>query len=189
MVGKLRETSPLWESIALEDYYQREELTLGNAFLTAEGAVALAIQQFPGSLGGSRCLVTGFGRIGKALCADLRGLGAQVDCCARKPWDLAAIRALGCGPVTYDAIPGPYDMIFNTVPAAVLGEEPLSRQGPDTLLLELASAPGGIDRQAAERFHLSVVDAPSLPGRFSPKASGELIAEAVLHMLEERRNH
>ena len=189
MVEKLRETSPLWESIALEDYYQREELTLGNAFLTAEGAVALAIQQFPGSLGGSRCLVTGFGRIGKALCADLRGLGAQVDCCARKPWDLAAIRALGCGPVTYDAIPGPYDMIFNTVPAAVLGEEPLSRQGPDTLLLELASAPGGIDRQAAERFHLSVVDAPSLPGRFSPKASGELIAEAVLHMLEERRNH
>ena len=51
MVGKLRETSPLWESISLEDYYQREELTLGNAFLTAEGAVALAIQQFPRQLG------------------------------------------------------------------------------------------------------------------------------------------
>ena len=35
MVGKLRQTSPLWETIPLEDYYQREELTVGNAFLTA----------------------------------------------------------------------------------------------------------------------------------------------------------
>ena len=151
------------------------------------GALALAVEHAPGALGGSRCLVAGFGRIGKALCLDLRALGAQVDCCARKPWDLAAIRALGCGPVTYDAIPGPYDMIFNTVPAAVLGEEPLSRQGPDTLLLELASAPGGICRRAAQARGLRLLDCPSLPGRFSPKASGELVKEAVYHILEERR--
>ena len=70
-------------------------------------------------------------------------------------------------------------MIFNTVPAPVIGEELLSRQGPDTLLLELASAPGGIDRAAAEKRGLFLLDAPSLPGRFSPKASGELIKEAV----------
>ena len=97
MVGKLRQTSPLWETIPLEDYYQREELTVGNAFLTAEGALALAVEHAPGALGGSRCLVAGFGRIGKALCLDLRALGAQVDCAARKPRDLAAIRAMGCG--------------------------------------------------------------------------------------------
>lgn len=189
MVEKLRQSSPLWENIPLEDYYQREELTVGNAFLTAEGAIALAIEQSPGGLAGSRCLVTGFGRIGKALCMALRGLGAQVTCAARKPWDLAAIRAMGCNALTYPSILHAYDIIFNTVPAPVLGEDILSHQGPDTLLLELASAPGGIDRQAAERHHLTVVEAPSLPGRFSPKASGELIKEAVTHILEERRNH
>lgn len=187
MVGKVRDSSPMWKDISLSDYYQREELTLGNAFLTAEGAIALAVEQYPGALGGSHCLVTGFGRIGKALCLALRGLGAVVDCCARKPWDLAAIRALGCRPLEYSGIEDRYDILFNTVPALVLGEAPLSRQGPDTLLLELASAPGGIDRQAAKKYGLRVVDAPSLPGRFSPKASGELIKEAVYHILRERR--
>ena len=87
----------------------------------------------------------------------------------------------------YSSVKDRYDVIFNTVPALVVGEEILSRQDPDTLLLELASAPGGIHRQAAERCGLRVVDAPSLPGRFSPKASGELIKEAVYHMLRERR--
>ena len=101
---------------------------------------------------------------------------------------LAAIRALGCTPRTYGGLAAPYDVIFNTVPAPVIGEELLSRQGPDTLLLELASAPGGIDRAAAEKRGLFLLDAPSLPGRFSPKASGELIKEAVYHMLQERRD-
>ena len=187
MVGKLRQTSPLWETIPLEDYYQREELTVGNAFLTAEGALALAVEHAPGALGGSRCLVAGFGRIGKALCLDLRALGAQVDCAARKPRDLAAIRAMGCGALTYGQVGGPYDVIFNTVPAPVIGEEILARQGPDTLLLELASAPGGICRRAAQARGLRLLDCPSLPGRFSPKASGELVKEAVYHILEERR--
>ena len=187
MVGKLKASSPLWEQGRLLDYYQREELTLGNAFLTAEGAVALAVERSPGALGGSYCLVTGFGRIGKALCLALRGMGAQVACCARKPWDLTAIRALGCEALEYSHVNGQYDVIFNTVPARVVGEEILSHQGPDTILIELASAPGGIDRQAVEKCRLSVVEAPSLPGRFSPKASGELIKEAVYHILEERR--
>lgn len=76
MAGRLRKCSPLWETLPVMDYYAREELTLGNAFLTAEGAVALAVEHSPGALGGSRCLVAGFGRIGKALCLALRGLGA-----------------------------------------------------------------------------------------------------------------
>ena len=123
MAGGLRKSSPLWEALPVLDYYAREELTLGNAFLTAEGAVALAVEHSPGALGGSRCLVAGFGRIGKALCLALRGMGAQVDCAARKPWDLAAIRALGCTPVLYGGLAAPYDVIFNTVPAPVIGEE------------------------------------------------------------------
>lgn len=187
MVEKLRQASHLWESVELLDYFQREELTVGNAFLTAEGALALAIENWPGGLAGSHCLVTGFGHIGKALCCGLRALGAWVDCAARKPWDLAGIRALGCRALSYRQLSRSYDLIFNTVPALVLGEELLNRQSRDALLVELASAPGGIDRDAAQRCGLPVLDAPSLPGRFSPKASGELIKEAVYHILEERR--
>lgn len=185
MMDKLKASSPLWHSVDCRDYYAREELVTGNAFLTAEGAVGLAVQEYEGSLGGARCLVTGFGRIGKALCGMLRGMGAQVFCSARKAADLTAVRALGCQPLEYSQLAQPFQVLFNTVPAQVLGAEVLARQRQDSLLIELASAPGGIDLEAAGSLGLRVLPAPSLPGRMSPKASGELIKETVFRMLEE----
>lgn len=185
MMEKLYETSELWGSVSAYDYYSREELTVGNAFLTAEGAIGAVINEYAGALNGSRCLVTGFGRIGKALCMALRGLGAGVDCCARKAKDLTAVKAIGCRPLQYREIKDSYDVVFNTVPAQVLGAAQLSRQSKDTLLIELASSPGGIDLDAAERLGLRVLVLPSLPGKMSPKTSGELIKETVYNMLEE----
>lgn len=183
MLPKLTATSPRWGQADTADYFQREELLTGNAVLTAEGAIGAAIAASPGAINGSRCLVTGFGRIGKALCLALRGLGAHVDCAARKARDLTAIRALGCGAVEYGKISGGYSIIFNTVPAQVLGAAELSRQDSGTVILELASAPGGIDLEAAQRLGLQVRQEPSLPGRLSPKAAGELIKETVYNML------
>lgn len=185
MMEKLYASSERWGSVAAYDYYSREELMVGNAFLTAEGAVGMAIREYEGALNGSRCLITGFGRIGKALCLALKGLGAQADCCARSAADLTAIRALGCGALRYRELSGPYDVVFNTVPAQVLTAKVLVRQRPDTLFLELASQPGGIDLEAARRLKLRVLDAPSLPGRMSPRAAGELIKETIYHMIEE----
>ena len=46
MLSPLRAASPLWEQVESWDYYTREELLLGNAFLTAEGAVGLAIHEY-----------------------------------------------------------------------------------------------------------------------------------------------
>ena len=47
------------------DYEKDEFLTTANAIPTAEGALALAMQQMPDTLWESRCLVLGFGRVGK----------------------------------------------------------------------------------------------------------------------------
>lgn len=185
MMERLYETSELWGSVNSFDYYAREELMVGNAFLTAEGAVGVAISEYEGALNGSHCLVTGFGRIGKALCLALKGLGARVDCCARKAEDLTAIRALGCRPLQYRELKESYDLVFNTVPAPVLTAQPLSRQRQDTLFIELASQPGGIDLEAAKRLGLRVKNAQSIPGRMSPRTSGELIKEAIYNMMEE----
>lgn len=185
MMEKLYATSELWGSVEAYDYYAREELTVGNAFLTAEAALGLAIGEYEGALGGSRCLVTGFGRIGRALCSFLKGLGARVDCCARKAEDLTEIGAMGLRPLQYRELKEPYDLIFNTVPARVLGAQQLSHQRRDTLIIELASQPGGLDLEAAHRLGLRVKSAPSLPGKMSPKAAGELIKETVYNMMEE----
>ncbi len=185
MLSGLWRASPAWKENQCRDYYDREELVLGNALLTAEGAVGLAIQKLKGSLFGSDCLVAGFGRIGKSLCLDLKGLGARVDCCARSPRDLVLIEGLGLTPLSYSQAEKRYDAVFNTVPTLVIDERILSLQGPDTLLMELASAPGGFHREAARRFGLTVTDAQGLPGRFSPKASADLILKTVKAMERE----
>lgn len=186
MTGKLPRTGA-WAQIECADYYRREEVLTGNGVLTAEGAIGAAVTGHPGSLFGARCLVTGFGRIAKPLCLGLRGLGARVDCAARRAEDLLSIRALGCTPRAFGELERPYDLIFNTVPSPVLGEAFLKRQGEDALLLELASAPGGFDLEAAGRLGLRVQAEPGLPGRIAPKAAGELIKGAVCAMLAEAR--
>lgn len=185
MLRRLTASSSLWREIEPEDYYRREELAVGNAIPTAEGAVGIAIREYPGTINGAKCLITGFGRIGKNLAIILRGMGAEVFCAARKKADLMQMRAFGVQPLTYREISRRFDLIFNTVPAKVLTSPVLMQQTRDTLIIELASAPGGIDLKRAEELHLHVIDAPSLPGRVAPKTAAEYIKEAVYNILEE----
>lgn len=185
LCDRLTKTSELYSGIDCYDYYQREELMAGNAVLTAEGAIALALTELPASLNGSKCLVTGFGRIGKSLCAYLRGMYADVTCAARKSQDLMNIRCMDCRAVKYSDINERYDIIFNTVPTEVLTQSILSKQDSSTAVLELASPPGGVDIAAAERLGISVINGQSIPGRVSPKTSGEYIKEAIYNMMEE----
>lgn len=185
MLQRLTASSSLWREIEPEDYYRREELAVGNAIPTAEGAVGIAIREYPGTINGAKCLITGFGRIGKNLAIILRGMGAEVFCAARKKADLMQMRAFGVQPLTYREISRRFDLIFNTVPAKVLTSPVLMQQTCDTLIIELASAPGGIDLKRAEELHLHVIDAPSLPGRVAPKTAAEYIKEAVYNILEE----
>ena len=64
----------------------------------------------------------------------------------------------------------------------------LSRLQPGTLLIDLASAPGGVDREAAEKLGIRVIPALSLPGKVAPRAAGEIIKETIYHMMEEWRS-
>ena len=76
------------------DYEKDEFLTTANAIPTAEGALALAMQQMPDTLWESRCLVLGFGRVGKQLSLRLQRLGARVTVAVRKDADRALLEAL-----------------------------------------------------------------------------------------------
>ena len=50
-----------------ESYFENEEVKYKNAILTAEAAIAIAINDYKKSLRDSNCLIIGFGRIGKIL--------------------------------------------------------------------------------------------------------------------------
>lgn len=78
-------------------------------------------------------------------------------------------------------------MIFNTVPALVLDETVLKGLPQETLVIDLASRPGGTDFEAAKRLRTRVVWALSLPGKVAPMTAGEIIADTICNILEERR--
>ena len=85
--GGLSRVRALLEARGLRvfDYLDDEALTIENAVPSAEGALEIAMRELPVTLCGSRCLVVGYGRIGKALSARLHALHAHVTVSARKP--------------------------------------------------------------------------------------------------------
>ena len=156
------------KNIQLRDYFAREELTVKNAIPTVEGALEIAIAETPKTIYNSRCLVLGYGRIGKILSQTLKNLGAHVSVSARKCADFAWIEANGYTALKTNALKadiGHYDIIFNTIPAMVLDQEVLAHIAPETLVIDLASKPGGVDFSLAKDMGLKVIWALSLPGK------------------------
>lgn len=170
------------------DYLEREELAVRNAVPTAEGALAIAINETKVTLFGSKCLVIGYGRLGKVLAADLKALGAHVTVSARRQSDLAWILTGGYRPVQTAEIYGKlpeYDLIFNTVPALVLGRKELQKCRPETVVIDLASLPGGLDYTAAQQLGLKCIQALSLPGKTAPASAAVIIKDTILNIIRE----
>lgn len=149
--GKIPE--PLCEmlhqmSVPYVDYAEREEFAVANAVPTAEGAIEIALHETPFTINGTHCLVTGFGRIAKILAHFLQGMGAHVTVSARRFSDLSAITAYGCTAIHTKEIANAisdFQIIFNTVPALLFDEKTLRKAQKNTLLIDLASKPGGAD--------------------------------------------
>ena len=170
------------------DLLRRPGFVTGNAALTAEAAVGILIRESEGSLRRSRCLLLGCGRIGKLLAQKLAGLGAEVTVMARKTADRALAAELGYTPLEPEALEGrigDFELIVNTVPARVLSDAALCCVAPEALLLELASPPGGFDRELAKNIGLRALIAPGLPGQYSPLASARLMRREIEAALEE----
>ena len=174
--------------IRYTDYYKREELIIKNAIPTAEGAIEIAIAEMPITLFGSSTLVMGYGRIGKILSEKLSYLGSHVTVSARKCNDFAWIEEKGMNAVHTDNLIGcvdKFDLIINTIPAVVLTEEILCRVNKNTLIIDLASKPGGVDFNTAKKLGKNVIWALSLPGKVAPITSGGIIKETIMNILAE----
>ncbi len=179
--GKFPKSAP---SSAI-DYLAPEEVTLANASLTAEGAVALAIQSTPFSLQKEPVLILGAGRIGQLLALRLIALGAKVTVAARRAESLALCEALGAEGRFYEDVPyRRFRLVLNTVPAEVLPEGRLCLLPEGALLMELASAPGGFDPHLAEQLGLQVLPAPGLPGKLMPESAARCIGKFIIKEME-----
>lgn len=161
--------------LRLYEYEADEELMLRRAPAIAEGAIRIAIEQTDVTLHGNPCMVVGFGKIAPTIAAMLRGLGARVTVAARNPVQLAKASAMGCEtvPVTSLVESAPrMAAVFNTVPARLFTRDILRRLGRETVLIDLAAPPGGVDQDAARELGVRSIWARGLGGR-APRTVGQ----------------
>lgn len=170
----------------MTDYYKSERLQAQNAIPTAEGALRIAMENCDFTLYGSKCLVTGYGRIGKILAKRLLDMGAKVTVCARKEKDLALAESFGCKALPLEYIADDIsntDIIFNTIPKVIITEDTVLKIKKTTPYIELASKPYGIDMTTAKVLGRKVIMASGLPGKFTPESSGKILGKVIMEIL------
>lgn len=170
------------EQIKNLDLLENEELTILNAIPTVEGTIKIVIEEREETIHESNVLICGFGRIGKILCDRFSNLGANVYCAARKEVDLAWIRENRYIPIRYDEIKKyayKIDTIINTVPTMVIDKEKLECLKKEVLIIDVASNPGGIDKEYADKIGKKVITALGIPGREMPITSAKYIKKII----------
>ncbi|HAG07703.1 MAG TPA: dipicolinate synthase subunit DpsA [Peptococcaceae bacterium] len=174
--------------LTLVELVNLDDFAILNSIPSAEGAIQLAMERLPITIHGSQTFVLGFGRTGATLARMLAAIGAHTTVVARNPAARARCLEMGFRTLSFENLPqciGEADVIFNTVPALVLPQNLLRLVKPDALIIDLASAPGGVDFEAAHHLGIEAFLAPSLPGKVAPKTAGQIFARIVVRLLEE----
>src|SRR5690606_38022728 len=151
-----------------------DEVAVLNSIPTAEGAIQRAMEELPVTLHGNRTLVVGFGRCGLTLARMLHGIGSKVTVAARGEGQRARAYEMGIETVPLHALEevvGEAVAVFNTVPARVLTRRVLQRMSPEVVVIDVASAPGGTDFDAAEELGIKAFLDLGIPGRVAPKTA------------------
>lgn len=164
------------------DILKDEVTTILNTIPTAEGAIQIAMEETDYTLSEMKALVIGFGRVGKTLANILSKMGLDVYCEARKDTDLAWIKAYGYKPMPLEKMKNnlcKMDIIFNTVPFQILDKSTLILLNRNTLIIDLASAPGGVDYEVAKKLGIKAILASALPGKVAPNTAAEYLKDFV----------
>ena len=160
------------------DYSDDEAFLCENAYITAQCALKLTLDNIDTVLFGKRALIVGYGRIGKYLATMLRDLGAVVFVCARRRESQLDAFYNGCIPVSLDdGSISSFDLIYNTVPEIIIKKSFTERLSDKAVIFELASLPGGFEDTSR------VITARGLPGKMLQRSGADAITDFVLRNL------
>ncbi len=175
----------LIKKIMVIDYLKWEKVTALNAMLTARGAITDAEEYSKIEMGNS-CLVTGYGFCGKALAKELSLHTSNISVMVRREELKGRIEEAGYKYIHIDSknhTNHSYDFVFNTVPAPILDEEFLKEQSCDTIIIDIASAPGGTDFSYCDKNSITAKLSLGIPGKRYPEEAGCIIFDAIIDNL------
>lgn len=183
-----QKASALKKGVRVFDLMEDSSLSYFNTIATAEGAICEAIQKSPRNLHHSSCAILGYGKCGRTLCQYLKGMSCRTYVAARREESRAQSALISDETGTIEEFAshaGEFDFIFNTIPAAVITCGILKKVKPSVTIIDIASAPGGVDFKAAQKLGLTASLCPGLPGKYAPASSAMVIKETIERILKE----
>ncbi|WP_209122336.1 dipicolinic acid synthetase subunit A [Alkalihalobacillus sp. BA299] len=168
---------------------ERDDIAIYNSIPTVEGTIMMAIQHTDITIHSSKVVVIGFGRVGMSVARTFAALGAEVKVGARNSSHLARITEMGLKPFHTSKLidhVSDVDICINTIPALVVSANVIAQMPTNSLIIDLASKPGGTDFRYAEKRGIKALLAPGLPGIVAPKTAGQILANVLATLLKEQ---
>lgn len=164
------------------DFMKLPEVVEGNGWITAEATIAEVLQLGERSIYGQKILVTGYGCCGEKIAKLFARLGANVTVVARREEVRNIAKKDGFLAIGFEELPKALvdiSTVINTVPALVLTEDAIRRMPQNSLIIDIASKPGGADFEAAKRYGVTAKLALGLPGIYTTTSSAMLLKNAI----------
>lgn len=174
--------------VKVYDLMQNLSLSYFNSIATAEGAICEAIARSPLNLRHSHCAILGYGTCGCTTCQYLKGMLCHTYVVTNNEKELAqaALIADKTGTLSDFAMCiENFDFIFNTIPASVITADLLAKMKCFATIIDIASAPGGVDYRVAKELGINAILCPGLPGKYAPYSSAKAITETIESILKE----
>lgn len=179
------------ENVRVYDYLNDPEVVWENAVLTAKGIIAEAEKNsVTENIQSGNALILGFGNCGRAIAEELSVKKNEVYVAVRREELKPAITDAGCKYVNLSQLSqflaaSEYSYIYNTIPAMVLDKEAIDSIKTETIIYDIASAPGGTDFDYCSKRGIEAHLCLGIPGRCYPEQAGAIIAGYVNRIIFE----
>ncbi|MDW4526541.1 dipicolinic acid synthetase subunit A [Rossellomorea marisflavi] len=169
--------------------FERDDVAIYNSIPTVEGTIMMAIQHTDFTIHGSNIVILGLGRVGMSVARTFHHLGGRVKVGARKTEHLARASEMGLDSFQLGQLEkhvGQCDICINTIPAPIITSGVIAKMPSHILVIDLASKPGGTDFRFAEKRGIKALLAPGLPGIVAPKTAGQILANVLCKLMDDR---
>lgn len=164
------------------------DVSVENSIPTAEGVIADIIQNTDETLNNLNITILGYGRVGKTLVDYLMKLEANINVGVIEETDYITliyrhIKVFYSTNLIYNIRNS--DVIINTVPHPILNNQNLNFVKKYAYIIDIASAPYGIDYNYAKEKNIKYSILKGIPGKTASKTSGNILAKKISMILEE----
>ena len=165
-----------------------EDVAAENSIPTAEGIISNIIENTDETINNANITVLGYGKVGKTLTQKLLALGANVNIGVIEEADYISLIYKNIKVFyTFDMqnALSKSKIIINTVPKLLLDKTNLDYVKNDAYIIDISSAPFGVDFEYAENKNLKYSILKGIPGKVAPKTAGAILAKKIKKILKE----